>query len=194
MKKKENKLWLQIFLAAFFHVSVGGSPCTETSAFLFIGACEINISSCHLNCVLLWFYAILTLHNVTTWKHIFEFISFHDALQQKSQFQKINHWIFVVSILFFLSLWNLSKRHEYQHSTARRRKSMVFCALNRQIIPLNVCKSGGIVGWSNWTEFGLLHTEHSMHFALVTVNQQAVPMYSFTIHGSNAGPFGTAVK
>lgn len=51
---------LLVFFVMFFLLSL---PMFRLGVGVFISACEINISSCHLNCVMLWLYTILFLHN-----------------------------------------------------------------------------------------------------------------------------------
>lgn len=50
-------------LVSFLLVSCFSRSMFRLGVGVFIGACEINISSCHLNCVMLWLYTILFLHN-----------------------------------------------------------------------------------------------------------------------------------
>lgn len=168
---------IAIFLAAFIH-AFGLVVCFALMRLwmwmgFLIGACEINISSCHLNCVLLYGCKRFQLFINTFFEFIWLFFRF--AFQQRARLKKLD-----VVVSSFLQL-----EHEHEHLTSERRNLWSFVrSIDDNPVRWNMCVC---VCWKVWWNRWLINSTeiklnpytwrrwnmHWMHFALVTVNQQS---------------------
>lgn len=123
---------IAIFLAAFIHafglvVRFALMRLWMWMGFL-IGACEINISSCHLNCVLLYGCKRFQLFINTFFEFIWLFFRF--AFQQRARLKKLD-----VVVSSFLQL-----EHEHEHLTSERRNLWSFVrSIDDNPVRWNMC-------------------------------------------------------